>query len=210
MGAYGFPRPTFHGFAHFAEAAFEEVVGGFDDNQFLGFGQRVHKGFQFGFGGELVARAAHEEFWLGAALQEFVVVGAVVDRGDRRAQGDESAHARVGTGGAQADGGAEGESGEDQGEMEFVVEPVEGGADVVELARPVIVFALAESSAAEVEAQHGEAKVVQRFHGVEDNLVVEGASVDGMRMADDGGVGGVEGTGVQERFKLAGGAVEKE
>jgi len=160
------------------------MIGGFDDYKHLWLGERGDQGLELRFRGELVAGAAYEEFWFGAGLQEIVIVGAVVDGGDGRAQGDEGLDAWVGAGGAEADGGSKGEAGEDQREMEFVVEEVEGGADVVEFASAVVVLAVAESGAAEVEAEHRKAERVQSFHGVEDDFVVQRASVEGMGMTD--------------------------
>jgi hypothetical protein len=45
---------------------------------------------------------------------------------------------------------------------------------------------------------------------VEDDLVVQGPAADGMRMADNGGVGGVGRAGVQQSFEPAGRAVEEQ
>ena len=45
---------------------------------------------------------------------------------------------------------------------------------------------------------------------MEDDFVVERASVERMRMADEGGVSGVGGSGIEEGFEASGGAVEEE
>jgi hypothetical protein len=42
-------NPGLDGFAHFAETAFEEVVRGFDDHEFLRFRQGGDKCYQLGF-----------------------------------------------------------------------------------------------------------------------------------------------------------------
>ena len=47
----------------------------------------------------------------------------------------------------------------------------------------LVVRSLAQSRAAEVEAQHGKAERVQGLHGVEDDFVVHGSAVERVRMA---------------------------
>jgi hypothetical protein len=89
------------------------------------------------------------------------------------------------------------------------VEPIEGAANVVDLAVAVVVFALTEPSTAKVEAEDGKSKMVQRFHGVEYDLVVQRAAEKGMGMADERGVGGVRGARVEQGFEASGGTGEK-
>ena len=113
-------------------------------------------------------------------------------------------------GGAEADSGSEGKSGEDYGKREFGLDPIEGGADVFDFADAVSVRAFTQSGAAEVEAQDGESEAVEGFHGVEDDFVVERSAKEWMRMADDGGVGCGRGSGVEQSFEASGGAGEGE
>ena len=94
--------------------------------------------------------------------------------------------------------------------MKLVIEPVERGADVFDFSHAVVVLAVAQARAAKVEAQHGHAESIQRFHRVKDDLVVQRASVFGMRVADQGRVGGIRRAGVQESFELPGRAVQEE
>jgi hypothetical protein len=47
-------------------------------------------------------------------------------------------------------------------------------------------LAFAQAGAAEVEAEDGESEAVERFHGVEDDFVVQRSAVQRMRMADYG------------------------
>src|SRR5579862_10002055 len=101
----------------------------------------------------------------------------------RQAESDEAFRARIATAGAHADVRAEGESCEENGQMEFVVEPVEGGADIVLLAASMIVTAFAESGAAKVETQHGESEALEGFHCVVDDLVVHGSAAERVGMA---------------------------
>ena len=90
------------------------------------------------------------------------------------------------------------------------VEPVERSADVIDFAVALIVFALAQSRSAKVEAQHGKAKTVQRLHGVEHDFVVQRSAKQRMRMADQRRMSGVRGSRVEQRFQASSGTVEKQ
>jgi len=120
---------------------------------------------------------------------EAVVVG--VDGCDGQTEADHGFHAIVGANNGQADGSPERKSGEDQRKMKFLVEPVQGCRDIFALAVSLIVLALTESCAAEVEAQDGESEAVQGLHGVEDDFVVQGSAENRMRMANQRGVSGM-------------------
>lgn len=92
--------------------------------------------------------------------------------------------------------------------MEFAVEPVESGMDVVLLAAAEVVAAFAEAGAAEIEAQDGQAEGLEGLHGVVDHLVVQGASAERVRMADKRGKRGVGRAEVEQSFEPAGGRAE--
>ena len=70
--------------------------------------------------------------------------------------------------------------------------------------------ALAQTGAAKVEAQHRKSKTVQGFHGVEDDLVMQGSAEQRMRMAYKRGVRGTLGAGVEQGFQASGRTVEKQ
>jgi hypothetical protein len=186
------------------------MIGGVNDDKLLGVGQGGELRFEQGFRAKAVAIATDEELGLGAGGEEIEVVVAALDGGDGSADSNKGADARVGAGNPQSDGSAEGEAGEDEREMEFVVEPVEGGAHVVLLTVTVVMFASTQPGAAKVEAQHGQAERVERFHGMEDDFVVQRASEQGMGMADDRGVGGVGGTFIEQGFERTGRAGNEE
>jgi hypothetical protein len=93
--------------------------------------------------------------------------------------------------------------------MKFLLEPIERGADVVDFSCALVVLAMAQAGAAKVEAQHGHPEAVQGLHRVEDDFVVQRASVLGMWVADQGRVRGVGRAGVQQRLELAGGTVQE-
>ena len=78
--------------------------------------------------------------------------------------------------------------------MKFLIQPIECGADVVPFSAAVIVLSLAQASAAEVEAKNRKTKMIQGFHGVEHDFVMQRSAVDRMRMADQCSVFGVAGS----------------
>jgi hypothetical protein len=189
------------------------VVARFDADQFFGFGEGVDQRLEFSRRGELIARTTHEKLGLGGSAEEIEVVDAIVfsicDGDGGQSQGNEGGDAIVGIGGAEADGGSEGKSRKDDGEREFGLDPIESGADVFDFADAVGVLALAQSGAAEVEAEDGESEAVEGFHGVEDDFVVERSAKEGMRMTNHGSVGCGGGSGVEQSFQTSGRASER-
>src|SRR5258707_11215920 len=99
--------PIFDGYSHLLESAFEEVISGFDADQLLRIGEGVDERFEFAGGGELIARAADEEFWLGASAEKFEIVDPAFDGDGGQAQGHERADAVVRIGGARSNSSAE-------------------------------------------------------------------------------------------------------
>ena len=91
-----------------------------------------------------------------------------------------------------------------------MLQPVEGGAHVFDLADAVGVLAFAQSGAAEVEAQHRESEAVERFHGVEDDFVVQRSAEEWMRMTDERSVSRGGRSRVEQGFEASGGAFEEE
>ena len=186
------------------------MISSFDADQLLRISEGVDERFEFPWGTKLIARSADKEFWLCALAQEFEIVDAVLsadsDGDSRQAERDERVDTVIGIGGAQADGGAERKTGEDDRERELVFEPVEGGADVFDFPDAAGVLAFAQAGAAEIETEHRESEAVERFHGVEDDFVVQRSSVERMRMADHGGVRRVGRSVVEQSLKASGGA----
>ena len=93
--------------------------------------------------------------------------------------------------------------------MELRVEPIERGLNVFDFSFALVVLAFAQSRSAKVESKHREAKAVQRLHRVEDDFVVQRPAKQGMRMTDDGSVGCIPSTGVEQGLQAPCGAVEK-
>jgi len=73
----------------------------------------------------------------------------------------------------------------------------------------VIVFSLAQSGSAEVEAEHRKSKAVQRFHRVEDDLVMERSAEHGMRMTNYGRVRRVLRARVEQSFEPTSGTFKE-
>ena len=191
------------------------MVSAFNQHQFLRLGNRCNQSFQLRPRTKLIARAADEQLWLHAVAQEIKIVGARLFRigGDRNRWNSHSnrrLHSSIRTRGAQPNRGAEGESRKQQRQVELRIQPVESGAHVFDFRVAVIVFALAESGAAKVEAQHGKPKTVQRLHGMEHNLVMQRSSKQRMRVANDCGVSRIFRTCVKQRFESSRRAFKEE
>lgn len=195
--------------AHLAQAAFEEVIRGLDEDELLGVGQPGYERFQFCSWTELVAGPGNEELWLAARLQKMEIVIAVVDRRNWCTQSDECSDAIVRTRRSQANGSAKGKAGKNQGEAVLAFEPFQSCADVVELAIAMIMAAFAESRASKVEAQYRKTKSVQCLHRVKHNLIVERAAKERVWMTDESRVGCAGQARVQQRFKSADRPLEK-
>ena len=191
------------------------MICSFDHHQLLRFRHRGDKGFELSTRSELIAGTADEQLGLAAILEEIEGIDtrffqACGHGGDWRSDADERANAIVGTRRPQTDGGAEGEPGKDQRQRKLRMEPIERNPNVVNLAVSGVVLALTEPGTAEIEAQHGKPEAVERFHGVEDDLVVQGSAENGMRVADQGSVRSIFCTGIDERFQTSSGTVEKD
>jgi hypothetical protein len=83
------------------------------------------------------------------------------------------------------------------------VKPIERGTNIIHFAHSVVVFALAQSGSAEVEAQYRESKAVESFHRVEDDFVVQGSAKQRVRMANHSCVRRVRSTSVEQRFQAS-------
>ena|SRR5947209_13223188 len=68
--------------------------------------------------------------------------------------------------------------------MKLRVKPIEGCANVINLASSIVMRAFTEPSASKIETQHRESKRVQRLHRMIDNLIVHSAAIERMRMTD--------------------------
>src|SRR4051812_42367264 len=110
------------------------MVGAFDYHQLLWFRECGSKRLQLRGWTELVAGTADEQFRLRAIVQKLEGVDARMFtlssyRSDRNANADGGPDSSVGAGCAQANGSAERESGEDQGQVIFGVEPIKSSAN---------------------------------------------------------------------------------
>ncbi len=71
-------------------------------------------------------------------------------------------------------------------------------------------LAFTKTSAAEIEAEHGKSKTIQRLHGVENDLIVQGSAVQRMGMTNHRGMGGAGRSGVQQCFQPSGGTGKRQ
>lgn len=193
---------------HFAQMALKEMVCAFHQDKLLWFRSKGKKLLQVLIWAKLVACSADKQLGPGAALEKFVGIEASFSS-NGSAERDQAYHALIGTGSPQSGGGAKREAAENDGQVEFGVQPIEPGTNVVNLTLAVVVHALAESGIAEVEAEHRKSEGVQRLHGVIHNFVVHGAAIHRVGMADQGGVSGARLALVQQSFEFAGGAAQK-
>jgi hypothetical protein len=210
-----FPDPTFNRLSQFAQPSLEEMVSAFNQNKSLRFRNRRKQGFQLRPRTKLVACSADEQLWLGTILQEIQLISArcfriLGDRNRRNSHADYGRHSSVGTCGAQPDRRAEGESRKQQRQVELRIQPVESGAHIIDFAVSVIVLAVAESGATEVEAQHRKTKAVQRLHGMKHDLIMQRPAKQRMRMANDCGVSRALGTRIEQRLESSCWAFEEE
>lgn len=185
------------------------MIGGFDEDEFPGLWQTVHHLFKLMSRSKLVARSRDEEFRFRARLQKCEVIVAVIDRRHGCTEADQSLYALIGASGAKTDGGPERESRKHDGQRVLTLEPIQGGADILYFSAAMIVFTLAQAGSPKIEAQHGKPKAVERLHGVKDNFVVESSAEQGVRMANQCGMRGVGGPGVEQGFEASSRADEK-
>ena len=87
--------------------------------------------------------------------------------------------------------------------MEFGVQPIQSGLRVFDFAAPLVVRAFAQARAAKIEAQRRIAQPIQRLHRRKHHLVVHGAAVQRMWMADQRRPSRLRFATVQQRFQLA-------
>ena len=182
------------------------MVSAFNQHKFLRLRDRRNQSLQLRPRTELIARTADKQFRLEAVLQKVKCVNArrfriFGNRNRRNSDADQRLHPIIGTCGSQTDYRAEGESCKQQRQVELRVQPVKCGTNILDFAVAVIVLSLAESGAAEVEAQHRKPETIQRLHGMEHNLVMQRSAKQRVRMANDCGTSRIFGTGIEQRFQ---------
>jgi hypothetical protein len=190
------------------ESAGEEVVAGGDPDQLLGAPEAVVEGLELGAGAERVARALNEDAQTAAADG---VLEIAIDGG--KAGGDDAGRAGVAKRSGEGDDGAgsETESGQGAGQGRVTAAELgEAGAGILDLAGTAVVEALAEVDAAEIEAQDGATGGAQAARQAMDDLVVEGAAMERMGMAQQRGFEGRDGGQLEQSLETAGGAGDEE
>ena len=182
------------------------MVCAFNHNEPFRFWNRSDESVELRPWTKLIARTADEELGFHAVAEKLECVSSrrFAVRGNRNrwhTNSNHRFHASIGARGSQSNRRAKRESRENDGQMKLRVQPVESGAGVFHFSLAVIVFARAESRAAEVKAQDGKTETVQRFHGVEDDFVMQRSTKQRMRMADDRRVRRILRTCIEQRFQ---------
>ena len=166
---------------------------------------------KFCFWRERVPIAAQEELGEGTAGEEGIVELAPEALG-RKSEGGEGVDVAprrdvVAATSDQSHGGAEAEADNDDGEIEFCMEPVEGCRDIGGFCE-AFVASFAETCTAKVETENGKAEApvcpVEDLHGVVDNFVVKSTAAEGVGMTDKSGEARTASAFVEERFEAAG------
>jgi hypothetical protein len=174
-------EPSGDGLVELVEMARKEMVGVINDGELIFTWQRGDEFGNFGLGAMLIIGAMDEEFGLRAApeIREIAVV-------DRNAEANQIGNTRIGAAGAKANPTPETETGEKQGDVrKFRGKKIAGGLHVALLALAAVVCSGAESRTTKIESQDGKAEGSQGFGGLIDNLVVEGATIERVRVAND-------------------------
>ena len=106
--------------------------------------------------------------------------------------------------GPQRHGRAKTESRNDDGKAELALQPIHASEYVASLGYAVV-FAFAQAGAAKVEAQDGTVQppygIVQHLHGVVDNLVMQIAAAERVRMAEQRGETRMGRALIEDRFQ---------
>jgi hypothetical protein len=209
LGSDHFPYPSFDRLTQFPQPALKEMICAFDQDQLLWFGKGGHNSFKLHAWCELVAGTAYEQLRFRAALKKIQIVTASLRGKHRQAQANHGPNSLVRTSHPQTYSRSEGESREDEGQMELAIKPVESSANVIDFADAVIVLALAQPRPTKVEAQDRPAKAVQGLHGVKYDFVVKSSTIERMWMTHQSGVSGVFCPHVEQGFKTAGWAIKE-
>ncbi len=156
------------------------MAGSLKDDEFFGFGHLCHEGLDAIQGAEGIEAALKEELGFGDGEKEGEVRAI-----DGNAEANQFSDAVILGADAQADPGSEAETGEEDGNGgELRGEIIQRGANVVSFAAAEVVRSRTAAGAAEIEAQDGKARAMEGLGSAEDDLIVESAAVERMRVAD--------------------------
>ena len=173
-------EPSGDGLVELVEMARKEMVGVIDDGQLVFTGQCSDEFGNFGLGAMLIVGAMDEEFGLRTTPQ-VCEIGVV----DGNAEANQIGDMRIGTTDAKANPTPKTETGEKQGDIRKLSgKRIDGGLDVALLALAAVIRSGAESRTAKIEPQDRNTEGIQGFGGLIDNLVVEGAAVQGVWVAN--------------------------
>ena len=92
-------------------------------------------------------------------MQEIKAVAAIINRRNWQAQSNQSFHSCIRTSDLHSHHRAEGKSRKKHGQMEFMVQPIERRADILQFSTAMVVLSVTQSRTAKIEAQHRKAKM---------------------------------------------------
>jgi len=157
----------------------KKMIGAGEEHQSFGFGGGGGHLHQLCCWRELVVVSTEKELWNFAVAQERIAIFAVVNL-DGESKGGKCADIGACFSGAATSRKrhrrAKAEADHHQRAFVFIFKPVESGQHIPSLSLAVV-RSLAQTRPAKVEAQHRPAQtkvwIVESFHGVVDNLVVQ-------------------------------------
>lgn len=202
-----FQQPISDGLIQVIQASHKKMVRILDENQARVAGNPRNNLLYFFPGAMLVVGTLHDQLWLAAVFQ-ILEAGTI----DRDSQAEQLTNARIRTTRLQPDPASKTEATDQEWNLgKLRGEKIDGRLHVASLALPAIVVAGAQACAAKIEPQHRNAKGIQRFCGLIDDLVVQGAAKKRMRVAKHSRKGesfGARGS-PQDGFETAGRSVDK-
>ena len=168
------------GFLDFLQFSCKKVIGVLDPVNLFGLGQRFINRFNLAAGPEFVLGSLHDQFRFTDVKKKTEIA-----RGDRHSQAHQSGNARIGCAHLQAHPGAKGKSHQAHRQSgEALPEVIERGAHVILFLYTTSVGSCALARTAEIESQRRQAKPECGFGSSEYDLIVQGAAVKRMGMAN--------------------------
>jgi len=158
------------------------MVGVIDDDQFVFTGQRSNELANFAPRAVLIISAMDKELWLRAAPQ-VSEIGVV----HRDAEANQLGHMSICTANTKSHPTAKTETGQKYGSAgKFRGKKIDGGLHVALLTSTTVVRTRAQTRATKIEPQDRNTEGIQGFGGPVDDLVVERAAIQGVRVANHG------------------------
>jgi len=87
--------------------------------------------------------------------------------------------------------------------MKFVIQPIQRGANVIDLAFSAVMGPLTQPRAAKIKTQYRKTETVQRLHGVKNHFVMKSSAIDGMGMTNQRRIARFRSACIQQGFQAA-------